>query len=296
MEEVGAMGPSESSRLCAPALPPSVLLCLIVAWYVGLASSAWAEDLRWDRLTEGLSIASWSPEARCRDQVGRLTLIRIDPERYRFSVYFYRDEKLDQPVPIDEWLRRSRATVIFNAGLFRPDYSYLGILLKGGRRLGGRRHAQWRGLFVAEPTASSERKARVFDLAQDQFSETHPPFLEAAQSLMLFDRNGTPRVRRSERRAQQTVVAEDREGRIVVIKTSEESTLWELARCLSEERPELSHAMAMDGGSSSDAAVSPTAAGEWAKASVPPAWYHLVDLGERPHIPLPAVIGVSPRE
>lgn len=266
------------------------LLCLAAS------SPAWADDVRWDRLADGLSVATWTPEAQCHNEVARLTLVKIDPERFRFSVYFYRDEKLDQPVTIDEWLRRSRATVMFNAGLFQPDYSYLGILLKGGHRLGGRRHAQWRGLFVAEPTAVSERKARVLDLTVDHFSETHPPFREAAQSLMLFDRSGLPRVRRSDRRAQQTVVAEDRDGWIIVIKTSEESTLWDLARCLLEGRPELSHAMAMDGGSSSDVALSAAAAGEWAAAPVPPSWFHLVDIGERPHIPLPAVIGISPRE
>jgi uncharacterized protein YigE (DUF2233 family) len=296
MEEAGAMGPPESSRPRGQPFLRSVLLLLIVMQCVIARPQAWADDLRWDRLAEGLSIAVWNPEARCRNEVERLTLIKIDPDRFRFSVYFYLDEKLDQPVPIDEWLRRSRATVIFNAGLFQPDYSYLGILLKGGRRLGGQRHQRWRGLFVAEPTTTSERKARVLDLALDQFAEAHPPFLEAAQSLMLFDRSGTPRVRKSERRAQQTIVAEDREGRIVVIKTSEASSLWELARCLAEGRPELSHAMAMDGGSSSDVAVSPAAAGEWAGAPVPPPWYGVVDIGDRPHIPLPAVIGILPRE
>ncbi len=255
-----------------------------------------ADDLRWDRLAEGLSVTTWAPEAQCGEEVARLTLLRIDPERFAFSVYFYRDERLDAPVSIEEWLRRTKAAVIFNAGLFQPDYSYLGILLKQGRRLGGKQHPQWRGLFVAEPVAPSERRARVLDLAVDPFPEARPPFREAAQALMLFDRTRVPRVRRSQKRAQQTIVAEDRDGRIVLIKTSEETSLWSLAHCLMQGRPELSHAMAMDGGSSSDVAVSPSAAGEWAGARVPPAWYRLVDLGERPHIPLPAVIGIVPRE
>jgi uncharacterized protein YigE (DUF2233 family) len=296
MEEVGAMGPPESSRRRAPPILFSIGLCLIILWGPGWLPQARAEDLSWDRLADGLFAATWDPEAQCGDEVTRLTFLRIDPARFRFSVYFYRDEKLDQPPAIEEWLRRTRASLVFNAGLFRPDYSYLGILMKEGRRLGGPRHQRWRGLFVAEPTASLERKARVLDLAEDQFSEPHPPFREAAQSLMLFDRQGSPRVRQSEKRARQTVVAEDRDGRIVVIHTSEGASLWALARCLAGRRPELSHAMAMDGGSSSDVALSPAVAGDWAGARVPPAWYHLVDLSERAHIPLPAVIGIFPRE
>ena len=287
----------ESSPLKPARAPvPSVLLALSALMAVSVSWPVWAEDLRWDRLAEGLSVTTWAPEARCGEEVARLTLLRIDPERFAFSVHFYREERLDEPVSVEEWLRRTKAAVIFNAGLFQPDYSYLGILLKEGRRLGGKRHPQWRGLFVAEPVAPGERKARVLDLAVDPFPEARPPFREAAQSLMLFDRSRTPRVRRSEKRAQQTIVAEDRDGRIVLIKTSEETSLWNLAHCLMQGRPELSHAMAMDGGSSSDVAVRSSAAGEWAGARVPPAWYHLVDLGERPHIPLPAVIGIVPRE
>ena len=273
-----------------------MLACLVGICCAGISEPARTEDLRWDRLADGLFVTSWTPGTRCQQDVASLSFVKVDPDRFRFSVYFYRDDKLDQPPAIEEWLRRTRAAVIVNAGLFLPDFSYLGILMKGGRRLGGRRHSLWRGLFVAEPTASGERKARVLDLSVDYFSEEHPAFGEAAQSLMLFDRSGQPRVRRSDKRAQQTVVAEDRDGKILIIKTSEETALWDLAQCLQQERPELSHAMAMDGGSSSDVVVNPTMAMEWAGARVPPLWYGLVDAGNRPHIPLPAVIGVFPRE
>ena len=258
------------------------------------ADAAPPAGVPWERLTTGMQVALWNPIEAC-PQVPSLLMLHIDPERFRFSIYQYRDEGLRAPLSIHDWQQRTDAYVLFNAGLFREDYSYLGVLLKEGRSLGTKKHHSWQGLFAAEPTDGRLRKARVLDLAFDGFTEETPPYREAAQSLMLFDRTGKLRVRDSGKRAFQTVVAEEGEGAILVIKTVDVVSLHHLADCLHRQIPSIQQAMAMDGGASSDVIASPDLLHAAQETTSQATWRSLLAGNIGVHIPLPTVIGISPR-
>lgn len=270
--------------------------CLISLWLTGLlpARSAVAGSIPWERLTTGMQVALWNPRDTC-PRVPVLLMLQIDPERFRFSIYHFRDEGLRAPISIHEWQQRTDAYVMFNAGLFREDYSYLGLLLKEGRPLGSKKHHSWQGLFAAEPTDGTLRKARVFDLAFEAFTEDPPLYREAAQSLMLFDRMGKFRVRDSGKRAFQTVVAEDGQGAILVIKSADVVSLHHLADCLHRQLPSLQQAMAMDGGASSDVIASQDLLHAAQETAAQSTWRSLLAGNTGVHIPLPTVIGISPR-
>jgi uncharacterized protein YigE (DUF2233 family) len=249
-----------------------------------------AQEIVWDRLADGLEVTVWMPGEACH-QVPPLYMVKIDPARFRFTAYQFRHERLETPLTLPEWQQRTKAVAMFNAGLFLDDFSYMGLLYSGGKSAGSARHPQWHGLFVAEPMAPTEKKARVLDLKADAFDAGKPAYQEAAQGLMLLDRHGKPRVRQSGKAAQQTVVAEDKSGHILVIMSKGEASLWDLAVCLRDGFREVTHAMAMDGGASSDALIGSALAGRRADA----AWLPLVDGKGLSHTPLPAVIGVFPR-
>lgn len=258
----------------------------------------WGQTVAWEPLAEGLSVAVWEPGRACDDAVPPLIAVRVDPERYRFVTYHYLDEKLPAPLTIKEWQRRTGADLLFNAGLFRDDYSYMGLLLKDGRSLGSKRHAQWQGLFVAEPTVPGLRKARVMDMALEPWEMDKMAYREAAQSLMLLDRMGKPRVRQTGKRAHQTIVAEARDGFILLLKTTDTVTLWELATCLRSGFPDIHQAMVMDGGASSDLMIDGTLPEGGPSSEGTPSvhsFQDVVDGGGMRHIPLPAVIGLLPR-
>lgn len=254
-----------------------------------------AQTLAWDQIAEGLAVTVWELGARCGDEVAPLYMVKVDPERFRFSTYYFRDEGLPAPLTIQEWQRRTHAAVLFNAGLFREDFTYLGLLYKDGRSLGSKRHPQWQGLFVAEPIEPSQRKARVLDLAADSFTDDQPSYREAAQSLMLFDRTGKPRVRHTGKQAHQMVVGEDGEGNILLVKTTGAVTLRALAECLRERMPSIRQAMAMDGGSSSDLLIGAELLAKQRESGQSRLWQALVDGSGLAHIPLPSVIGLFPR-
>jgi len=254
----------------------------------------WAQSLLWDRLAEGLSIALWTPPSPCRD-VPPLIAVDIDPGRYRFQVHYYRNDQFNEPLDIQEWQLRTGHDLVFNAGLFRENFSYLGLLYGNGQSLGGKQHGTWLGLFVAEPTVPGTAQARILDLAVESFDEQRIPYREAAQSLMLLDQNGRIRVRRTGKQAQQTIVAEQDGGHVLIFKTTQAAALYDIAHCLQQTFPTLRRAMAMDGGSSSDLALAAALRRTGGKPGGIPDWMPFLNDPNSGHIGLPAVIGISPR-
>jgi hypothetical protein len=253
-----------------------------------------AQTLTGDRLGEGLSISVWNPRMRCPD-VAPLVAVEIDPDRYRFSVHYYQQDGYSDPLDIRQWQERTGHDLVFNAGLFRENYAYLGLLYGNGRSLGSKRHATWLGLFVAEPASDHSRRAQVLDLTFDAFDEEQIQYREVAQSLMLLDRTGKVRVRQTGKRAHQTLLAEQSNGHLLVLKTTEMVSLHALGECLRDAFPSLRHVMAMDGGSSSDVAISPSLRQATSKIAGVHTWIPLLEDSIGPHVGLPAVIGISPR-
>jgi len=259
-------------------------------------AAAFAQDPQWESLGTGLAVSVWQPQERCPD-LGAFLVVDADPERYRFSVHYYAQEGLAYPPTLEAWQQRTQDSVLFNAGLFRENFAYLGLLFKEGRSLGSRRHATWQGLFVAEPAQpATGPNARVLDLTTDPFQETAPPYREAAQALMLLDRTGTIRVRQTGKFAYQTVVAETRDGHILIFKSLGLVTLHGAGECLRDAFPSIRVAMAMDGGSSSDLLVSGSLWAQGTPSLQRTSWKEWFAGTSTPHIPLPAVIGISPRK
>jgi hypothetical protein len=278
-----------------PFIPVARILLGIIFLISSGPAAATAQTLTGDRLGEGLSISTWNPQAQCPD-VAPLIAVEIDPDRYRFTVHYYQQEGLSDPLDIRQWQERTGHDLVFNAGLFRENYAYLGLLYGNGRSLGSKRHTTWLGLFVAEPAEDRSRRARVLDLTFDTFDEQHIPYREVAQSLMLLDRTGKIRVRQTGKRAHQTLVAEQGDGHLLVLKTTEAVSLHALGECLRDAFPSLRQVMAMDGGSSSDVAVSPSLQQARSKVAGAQSWIPLLEGSITAHIGLPAVIGISPRK
>lgn len=281
-------------RLRSNRRPSGILLAgmiLLLAWG---PVPAWAQPVLWDRLADGLSIALWNPAPSCRD-IPPLIAVDIDPDRYRFHVHYYRNERLNDPLDVHEWQVRTGHDLVFNAGLFRENFAYLGLLYGNGQSLGGKQHGTWLGLFVAEPTVAGTAPARIVDLAVESFDEQRIPYREAAQSLMLLDQNGKIRVRKTGKQAQQTIVADQEGGHILLFKTTEAAALYDIGHCLQQAFPTIRRAMAMDGGSSSDLALAPALRLIGGKTGRIPAWMAFLNDATSGHIGLPAVIGISPR-
>jgi len=233
-------------------LAQSACLLLIVA---ALAWPALAQEPaapRWKILAEGLEFAKLDAGGAARVGSDLIGVLRVDPQRYRFAVLATANE--DDEWTAGQWRAQSGALAVFNAGQYAEDHSYLGFLAQDGQIL-GRMVGHLEALFLAEPNDPALPPARILDLRYTAFDPRANPYRQAAQSLMLLDRFGQIRVRRSPRVAHRTAVAADARGRILVIVTEGAHTLWELAQFLAGAGLDLREVMLMDGGGESQVDV-----------------------------------------
>jgi hypothetical protein len=228
-------------------------------------------------------------EPYCRSGSSQIAVLRLDPARARVQVRHYTREPERRPLDIVEWQRRTRALAVFNAGQYYPDYSYMGLLVSGGRTVSSRLHPGFKAALVASPLHGKSR-VRVLDLALEPIDPDAPLWREVAQSFMLFDRSGTLRVRHTDQVANRTAVAEDRDGRLLVITTEGGYTLFDFATLLKKAPLRITHAMSMDGGQEAELCVKTrsfryASFGRWDDE-------HPVD-APGALVPLPAVIAIA---
>jgi uncharacterized protein YigE (DUF2233 family) len=247
---------------------------------------------RWKTLRPGLEFATLSGDPWCRGGSSQIALLRIDPARARVRVHYYGASPAGRPLDAVEWQRITGADAVFNAGQFLPDWSYLGLLVSGGSVISKRKHPTFKAALVAGPRDGGSA-ARVLDLEVEPLDPAKLEWSEVAQSFMLFDRDGRLRVRSSDKVANRTAVGEDRSGRLVVFVTEGAYALDDFARLVQKSPFQITHAMAMDGGSESQLCV--VAGG-----------FHYTCMGGRTRgaasheatdadTPLPAVISVAAR-
>lgn len=224
-----------------------VVLAMVGLWAWG-ASPAAARDISWVELRPGMEFGFLSAGQSARSGSDRIACLRLDPVHLRFKVLAAPKGGTGHTARV--WRIKSGALAVFNAGQYAADLSYLGLLVTGGKAR-GRLAARLGALFAAEPRDPTLPLARIIDLRYTPFPTAANPYREAAQSLMLVDRFGAVRVRKSPKVAHRTLVAEDDQGRIMVMVTEGGHTLWELADFLKRRQLGLREIMCMDGGGES---------------------------------------------
>ena len=270
------------------------LILLVLAGLCALVLSLVREagGPRWRGLRDGMEFTTLRGDPFCRRGSSEIAVLRFDPARVRLRMLHYSRDPGGVPLTIVEWQQRTGALAVFNAGQYYPDLSYMGLLVSDGVLVSRRLHPGFRAALVAGPD-DGRSAARVLDLDRDSLDPAVPGWREVAQSFMLFDRSGHPRIRKSDVVANRTAVAQDGKGRILVITSEGGYTLWDFARLLQKAPIGLSHAMSMDGGYEAELCVS-TPPFHYASFGQ---WKGQGDLSDAPgaRVPLPAVVAIVAR-
>lgn len=243
----------QPGRVCA--LPVMLLALLLAGPPASPAGAPPAQPLAavsWQSLRPGLEFGFWEVQSANRAGSTRLALLRVNPHRFQFRVLA--GEVGDEGFSAAQWRRLSGALAVFNAGQFTPQHAYLGLLIQDGRQI-TRPVTNLEAVLVAEPSEPGLPLARVIDLHYTPLPLPESPYRQAAQSLMLIDRFGQIRVRRSGKIAHRTLVAEDEKGRILVMISEGKHTLWDLAQSIAESGLGLREVMCMDGGAEAQLVV-----------------------------------------
>jgi uncharacterized protein YigE (DUF2233 family) len=248
---------------------------------------------QWMVLGDGILFSMISANRYCRKGEPDVAVIRIEPAAVKVQARHFRAHGAEEPMTAVQWQRMTGSMVIFNGSQYYPDLIPMGWFIQDGKNFGTSAIKGWKGLLAAHPTQEGLPPVTVIDMDEHPYSLESLPYTVAVQSLMLFDAQGNLRTRKSDWVANRTVVAEDRQGRILVICTEGGYTLWEMAMLLQEGTLDIHRAMVMDGGYETQMAVraesfSYSLRGQWSMGDAGDWSIPVI------HRSLPAVISVDP--
>jgi len=178
-----------------------------------------------------------------------LYLARFAPDRYLFKPYH--ESEFPEPANLSGWGERFPSLpALINAGQFYPDRRYMGRLWRDGLEISPTDHARWRGFLVSAPRTKAHRgpASAIIDLENPEPGLAPEHYLNVMQSFMLLDRTGRIRVRDTANLAARAAVAEDQEGRLLLIMTPAAISLHDLALALKDPGLKLVQALGLDGG------------------------------------------------
>lgn len=251
----------------------------------------------WQSVAPGLELAQVTVFRYIRMGDSTIYFLRCDPRLYSLVPWHYQELEDKKLHDIEGWAGKIPTSVaIFNAGLYFPDKRYIGLFLKNGQDRGSGLHSTWKALLVSGGPGDNAQvpATTILDLQSQSFSVENNLYRYAAQSFMLLEANGFPRVRQTDSLASRTAVAMDDQGRVIVIHVPGACTLYELAELLKASGLQIRQTMSMDGGFQAQLLVQ--------TAPKPRAFYGAWVVTERNQyyeptfkLPIPAVIAVIPR-
>lgn len=203
-------------------------------------------DPNWSQLEPGLERRVTHIYDDKNQHVESLYVWRLDQDHFRLDVAF--DAK---PKTLETWQKETDAALVVNGGYFsinNEKYSADGLLVANGK-VSGRSFYGYGGMLAID-----ESSAELRWLVQKPYN-SHEPLQAALQAFPMLVKPGGelgfPSTRENYARARRTVIAQDKDGRILFIVAPQgHFTLHQLSAYLTESDLNLDLAINLDGGGS----------------------------------------------
>jgi hypothetical protein len=194
----------------------------------------------WNILAPGLEQRVYQPDGNF---LGQLHVLRIDPTAYTFRAHYQPGE----PLGIARWGEALSSPVAFvNANFFDPEARILGLLVTDGV-VYGQSYQNRGGTFAVQngiPRVRSNIQEPYQGEALDQAVQGFP--------MLILNGENVYSTQQRDAVARRTVVAQDNNGRILLMMTPLVGmTLTDLSASLAESDMQIIHALNLDGGGSS---------------------------------------------
>jgi exopolysaccharide biosynthesis protein len=204
-------------------------------------------DTGWSFLQPGLERRLIHIDNDQAQWVESLYIFRLDQNQFRLDVAYQ-----ESPMSLEDWQTKTNAFIILNGGYFRVEnekYIPNGLTIVNGERFGSS-YEPFAGML-----AISDGGAELRWLAEKPYSPNEP-LRAALQSFPMLVKPGGelgfPAEREDNVPARRTVIAQDKEGHILLILAPRGYfTLHQLSLYLTESDLNLDIAINLDGGPSS---------------------------------------------
>ena len=243
----------------------------------------------WDTLADGLEVARLDgPED------ATVTVVRIVPARYRFSLLSAKLESRTPAPTIAEWVEQHEATGAINASMYQADNLTSVGFMREGRRVNNRGWTRDKAVFVAEPLRAGRPLARLLDRTCEDAPGIARGYGLVVQSIRMVDCRGRNVWAAKDERWSVAAVGLDDSGRVLFVHCRQPVRAHDLVAALLSMPLGLRRLMYVEGGP--QAALHVRVGGRTVVSEVGrPQEGGLLAEAARVFVPLPNAIAFSPR-
>jgi len=226
------MSPEIDSRRGAPR---AALACVVTLTGVLAAHPAPAgPPAPWQTLEPGLELGVF-PAAGDPRAAGRgITVLRVDPARYELTLHTATGIGRSSGLSARAWAEREGLVAAVNAGMYDVDGRRHVGFLKDGAHVNSPRANGYLSAAAFAPRAPGDPPFRIFDLDETSIESVAARYGRVVQNLRLIARPGVNRWAPQDKGWYEAALAEDREGRALVIFCTRPLSMHDLNRRLLE--------------------------------------------------------------
>lgn len=171
----------------------------------------------WDVAAPGLEVGRFAGPSGSRAADAVVTVVRVDPVRYRFVLLSAKLQGLASAPTIVEWVERRRVTGAINASMYQADHVTAVGYMREGRRVNNPRWNGDKALFAAEPTAPGLPPAQILDRTCQDARALARRYALVVQSIRMVDCRGRNVWAAQPQRWSTACVGTDGQGRVLLV-------------------------------------------------------------------------------
>ncbi len=199
------------------------------------------------KVDEGLEVLTFQSPIKSSHGDGKITVIRIDPELYKFNLFSAKSPNEKQRTA-KEWAAQHGQIAIINAGMYRDDYkTNVGYMKNYDFVNNGKLNAD-NTVLAFNPIGDSLPSIQIIDRKCQDFESLKPQYNSMTQSIRMIDCNQVNRWSQQPKKWSMAVFGTDKEGKALLIFTRSPHSVHDFINALLRLDIKIQNAMYLEGG------------------------------------------------
>jgi len=186
----------------------------------------------WLNLEPGLEVGRFNPDLRVADPLGELVVLRVDPHLWDLKILLRKEAQGDRPRKPMQWCEEFDLTAAINLGMYQEDYSTTVGFCMVDSVVTNRAKNRYLSAMAFDPVDTARAPFRIFDLDVTPLGEITAAYRNVVQNMRLIKRIRNNRWTDQGGTWPEAALAEDIEGRALLIYCSVSYSMHEFNEIL----------------------------------------------------------------
>lgn len=222
-------------------------LAALVALSAGCDRPAPAPSDGWETLEPGLTVGrfGWCDG----DEPAAITVVKVDPARFRLRVLAASATAERQPQPVRWWAERNDLVVATNAGMYHPDLlRHVGLMVDGDHENNPVAVGHYRSVLAFSPLDPADEPFVLADLDEVSLDELQARYRTLVQNLRMVSHRRENVWSQNDQVSTAAALGVDTGGHLLFLFSRYPRTVHDLNRCLLTLPIDLQRAQYLEGG------------------------------------------------